>query len=303
VRTGNPLDAIHYAEQAARIAPDSADAWAVLGYAQFAADRLRDAAESWKRSVALRPDASIQQLLARAERESRAESNFSERETGHFVLHYEGQESSEGFRDQLLATLESDYHDLSREFGSEPRSSIQVVLYTNETFFDVTRAPAWTAALNDGKLRIPLHGLNSVTGELARVLRHELAHSFINQITQGRCPHWLNEGIAQMLEPRGLGGRVALLARLFAAQREIPLNNLEGSFFSFSGPVALVAYDESLAAATYIRDRYSMTDLQRVLERIGQGQSAEAALRGVLHCDYGRLEDELRTYLASQAGS
>ena len=121
VRTGNPLDAISYAEKATRIAPDSADAFAVLGYAQFSADRLRDAIESWKKSLALRPDASIQRLLARAEREAHAESSFSEREKGHFVLHYEGGQTSESFRSQLVEALETQYQDLRSQLGMEPR--------------------------------------------------------------------------------------------------------------------------------------------------------------------------------------
>jgi len=65
---------------------------------------------------------------------------------------------------------------------------------------DVTRAPSWSGAINDGKLRIPVSGVQSVTPELARVLKHELTHSFISQMSSNRCPTWLNEGIAQMEE-------------------------------------------------------------------------------------------------------
>ena len=75
-------------------------------------------------------------------------------------------------------------------------------LYTGQAFFDVTQAPSWTGAVNDGKLRIPIEGVGSITPELAHVLKHELAHSFINQISAGRCPQWLHEGIAQALEPK-----------------------------------------------------------------------------------------------------
>jgi hypothetical protein len=264
---------------------------------------MRDAIETWKKSLALRPDATIQQLLARAQRELAAESNYSERETGHFVLHFEGSQSSNAFREQLLATLESQYQDLALTFGSEPRDAIQVVLYTSQAFFDVTRAPAWIGALNDGKLRIPMHGLDSVTPDLARVLRHELTHSFINQMTAGRCPAWLNEGVAQLLEPRSIGARAAQLAHLFKAEREIPLNMLEGGFASFSASEAALAYDESLAAVGYLYGHYGMPDLVRVLQRIGQGESAESSLRSVLHSDYGRLEEGLRTDLDGQFGN
>jgi hypothetical protein len=299
VRTGNAMDAVIYAEQAIQIAPDSPDAYAVLGYAQYSQSHLRDCIQSFKQSLALRPDRSIQQLLAKAERESGAESNYSERETGHFVLRYEGKQSSESFRSQLLASLESDYQNLAHEFGSEPRSSIEVVLYTNQAFFDVTRAPSWTGALNDGKLRIPLQGLDSITPELARVLRHELTHSFVNQLSMGRCPQWLNEGMAQMFEPRSLGSSGVPLAQMYAGGKEMPLSMLEYGFFSFNGAQALVAYDESLAATLYIRDRYGMSDLMRLLALIGKGESTETAMRAVLHSDYAHLEEDLRNALTS----
>ena len=302
VRTGSARAAVSYAERATVIAPDSADAFAVLGYAQFATDHVKAAIQSWKRSLALRPDSSIEQLIARAQRETKAEDNYTEKETGHFVLRYEGRESSAEFRRQILATLESAYEDLAREFGSEPRSSVQVVLYTNQAFFDVTQAPTWTGALNDGKLRIPLEGLDTVTPDLARILKHELAHSFVNQLSMGRCPHWLNEGIAQSLEPRSLGSHGPRLAQLFKLEREIPLNALDGSFLSFSGPEAALAYDESLASVQYIRETYGMSDLVRVLRRLGQGESAEAALRGSIHCDYRQLQAEVASYLDRQFG-
>jgi len=301
VRTGNAPDAVRYAEKAVQFAPDSADALAVLGYAQFASNHVRDAIESWKKSLALRPDASIEALVARAERESSAEKRYSQHETGHFVLHYEGEQTSEAFRSQLVDALESDYRDLSREFEAEPRASIQVILYTNQAFFDVTRAPSWTSALNDGKLRIPIDGLSSVTSDMVRVLRHELTHSFVNQLTLGRCPHWLNEGVAQMMEPRMLGRRLPPLAELFKEQREIPINQLEGGFTSLNTMEAELAYDESLASVDYIRDTYGMDSIVRILQRLGDGESAEAALRTTIHVDYRQLEENVRTYLLRQA--
>jgi len=124
-----------------------------------------------------------------------------------------------------------------------------------------------------------------------------LAHSFINQLTTGRCPQWLNEGLAQMLEPQSLGPRAPRLAELFAAGREAPLNTLEGQFSSFTGLEANLAYDESLATVEYLRNHYGMSDLLRLLERLGQGDSVESALRSTIHSDYRQLEDEVRGYL------
>jgi len=302
LRTGNAAQALPYAQRAIRSAPDSPDAYAMLGYAQFANDRTKDAIASWKRSLELRPDPAVERLLAKAQREQSAESDFTQNETSHFVLHYEGEQTSEALRRQILATLESDYDDLARDLGTPPRDNILVTLYTNTAFFDVTHAPGWAGALNDGKLRIPVSGLTSVTPQLARVLKHELAHSFIASLSSGRCPTWLNEGIAQLLEPKNLAGEGRPLAQLYKAQQDIPLNMLESGFNRFSDVKASIAYAESLAAVSYINDSYGMSDVQRILERLSQGNSTEAALRATIHSDYGQFESDLGRYLADKYG-
>ena len=302
VRTGNATQALAYAQRAVRSDPNSADAYTMLGYAQFVSDRTKEAVLSWKRSLELRPDAKVRELLEKAQREQTVESEFSQGESSHLVLHYEGKQTSDAFRAQVLAALESDYDDLSRDLGNPPRDNILVTLYTEQGFFDVTQAPTWSGAINDGKLRIPVSGLSSVTPELARVLKHELPHSFIQQLSGGRCPHWLHEGIAQLVEPKNLGSAGHQLALLFKAQQNIPLNALEGSFMSFSGPQAYVAYAESLAAVSYINDSYGMSDIQRILERLSQGNSTEAALRATIHSDYGQLESDLARYLTDKYG-
>jgi hypothetical protein len=93
-----------------------------------------------------------------------------------------------------------------------------------------------------------------------------------------------------------------VLSLLFKAQRNIPLNALEGSFLRFSGAEAAVAYAESLAAVSYINDAYGMSDVQRILQRISQGNSAEAAMRATIHSDYGQFESDLAKYLAERYG-
>jgi tetratricopeptide (TPR) repeat protein len=302
MRTGHAAEALPLAQHAASISPESPDAIAMLGFVQFASDHTPDAIRSWKKSLALRPDATVRQYLERAERESSAESDFSQRESTHFNLHFEGKDTSESFRRDLLATLDSEYDDLVRDLGYSPHNNIAVTLYTQQTFFDVTRAPSWSGALNDGKLRIPISGVQSVTPELARVLKHELTHSFVAQMSGARCPTWLNEGIAQMEEGKSSAPYGRQLAGLFGSGNEIPFNVLEGSFMSFSAPEATTAYAESLAATEYIRDAYGMSEVSRILEMLAQGSSVEAALRSTVHVDYRQLRDEMTAKLKGSYG-
>ncbi len=295
-------EAAGQAERATRLAPNSADAFALLGFGYFYLEKTAEAVLAWKRSLELRPNAVVQRYLEQAERDLTAEASFGQQESNHFALRYEGRQTSESFRRQLLATLEMHYSTLVRELDLAPRETISVILYTEEAFTDVTRAPAWTGALNDGKLRIPVEGLDSVTGELSRILKHELVHSFVNQITRNRCPVWLNEGVAMALEPRSSSAQGRQLARLFAAQKHIPLGQLEGSFLRLGQAHASLAYLESLAAVEYIRETYGMSDVVRVLERIGEGSTTEAALRAVVRAGYGRLEEDVAAYLKRTYG-
>jgi hypothetical protein len=167
----------------------------------------------------------------------------------------------------------------------------------------VTHAPSWSSALNDGKIRVPISGVKSMTGELAHVLRHELTHSFIQQITHGRAPHWLHEGIAQLEEGRTTSAFGPGLAALYASGHAVPLNMLESSFVNFTPEEASVAYAESLAAVEYIRNTYGMSDLARLLQRLGDGQPMESALRSTIHEGYAGLEAEVTNYLKKNYGT
>ena len=90
------------------------------------------------------PTPTVEQFLAKAQREQTVESDFAQGESSHFVLHYEGKQTSEALRGQILAALESDYDDLARDLGNPPRDNILVTLYTEQAFFDVTHAPTWS---------------------------------------------------------------------------------------------------------------------------------------------------------------
>ncbi len=301
LQLGRMGEALTYALQATQSNPESADAFALLGYAYYKNDRSREAIAAWKRSLELNPNDNIKDALARVERESRAEAGFRQQESDHFVLRYEGSQAPEGLRNQVLAVLEAQYSVLRNDLGVAPRN-IYVSLYTGAAFFDVTQAPSWTSAMNDGKIRVPVSGMTEVSPELARVLRHELTHSFVRVASHGHVPQWLNEGLAQLEEGRTTAPMGARLASLYVSGNQVPLSQLEGFLTSYSTPEAMVAYAEGLAATEYIRTQYGMNDLARILARLGQGESVETAMRNTIHVGYAQLEAEITTYLKRNYG-
>lgn len=302
IQTGKGEDAVSLAEKSTHLAPGSADGWMLLGCAYYAADHNRDAIEAWKHSLEIRPDPTVQKFLEKAQRDQHAEADFEQRDSGHFSLRYQGHAIPLTLRDSVLQVLEAKYDDLSGQLGISPRN-ITVVLYTEQAFQDVTQSPSWTGAVNDGRIRIPISGLTTVTPDLARILGHELTHSFINQLSHGRCPQWLNEGIAQLMEPRTVAPVGGMLARLFADDHEVPLNLLEGSFMNLESQAASVAYVQSLAVTEYLRDTYGMDDIRRILEKIGEGASTESALQSTVHSGYAKLQQDVGQYLKDRYGT
>jgi hypothetical protein len=143
-----------------------------------------------------------------------------------------------------------------------------------------------------------------MNSELARILKHELTHSFIYQIAGGRCPVWLNEGIAQL--EAGESSRVdengGALAQIYRNSQQIPLQLLESSFQRFSSSEAFLAYTESLAAVQMIRDQYGEYYLSDLLKGFSKGQPASAVLKSVIRADYPELETELGQYLSRRYG-
>jgi tetratricopeptide (TPR) repeat protein len=295
-------EAASQAQRATRVAPNSADAFRLLGTALYEQERVPDAVQAWQRAVKLRPDPDLRYLLAKAQREANVQENFREEESYHFSLRYDGQRTSLGVQRALLSTLERQYQQLIRDLDFAPRENIVVVLYTRTAFFDVTQAPTWAGGLNDGKLRIPIEGVRDMSPELERVLKHELVHSFIRYMAGPECPAWLNEGLAQMLEPRNSEMYAPALAKVFQAGHEAPMKALEGSFGRYSSKQAQIAYMQSLMITDYLRGTVGMSGLQRMLQRIAHGESGEAALRGVNHTTYAQFEDEFGKWLVNKYG-
>jgi tetratricopeptide (TPR) repeat protein len=295
---GKYPDAAYELERATTLRPDSVELLRMLGAARYDADRVADAISAWKHAMEISPDLATERLLHKAQRELQVEERSSRKESRHFTLHYQGKETTPELQQQILASLETAYQDLSSQLGYEPGENIIVILYTQKEFIDITEAPSWAGALNDGKLRIPIGGITAMDPELERNLKHELTHSFVNSLGRGRCPVWLNEGLAQIMEPRSASMYAGQLSPLFLQRKAIPFSILEHSFTRFSNFQAEVAYAESLSAVEYLGSRYGMAEIVRMLQNIASGSETEQALQRSTGLDYSVLQDRIGDYLA-----
>jgi len=283
-------------DHARRIDPDSADAAKLSGWAYYGLNRAADAVTQWKRAMELKPDEETKHALEKAERDAQEEAEYHEGETSHFRLKYNGGAAPE-LAEAVLKTLESEFDEISANLNYVPPEPIGVILYTNQTFMDITRAPGWAGALNDGRIRVPVEGLTSMTPELARVLKHELTHSFVGQKTGGRCPVWLQEGLAQYMEGKRSRVNAGTLSAQFEKHMEISLLSYESSWLTLPKDAASNAYAWSLAVVETIMTENGVDDMGKILERISSGSSTEDAIRAVLREDYSDLMLSTEHYL------
>jgi hypothetical protein len=182
--------------------------------------------------------------------------------------------------------LEDAYDHVCGKLRYRPSGRITAILYTDVEFRYITEAPDWVAARFDGKIRLPVRGIKRSSSRLRSILYHEFTHAVVAEMTDGRCPRWLNEGLAEYMEDSSAAWKI----RKFCSQKVyIPLSRLEGRW---SGQVVGVAYRESLLVVKHIVERYGMREIKRILNLMRDGESSKSALKKVLRLTHQELLDE-----------
>lgn len=290
-------DALRDLNRARKLDPGSATTDILSGWAYYGLDQLSDAIAQWKQSQQISPQPQVATLLAKAERDQKVERGFQRGATSHFILHYEGGATPE-LAQQVLDALDTDFETIEDTLGYTPPEPIAVILYTNRQFHDVTRAPGWADGLYDGRIRVPVQGLTQMTPALAGVLKHELTHSFISQMTENRAPTWLQEGLAQWMEGlRTSGGDARALVELYHRKDFPALAAMEGPWTQLDTRNAVLAYAWALATIEAIISHYQIWGMRRLLSDLVQDNSVASAVRDAFSTNYSDLNRQTAEYL------
>ena len=281
-------------EQAKRIRPGDATVRELLGDVYYRRGRTSLAIREWQRALELTPGPSVVYKLKKALRENDEDIQFTEVERPNFLLRYDGR-VNETIGTKIAAAMDDEYYELSKELSFSPRAPIEVTLYTNREFQDVTHAPSWVSALNDGEIRIPVEGLEEVTPRLRQLLRHELTHSFVNARTLGNCPTWFHEGLAQLRERNQDTRHYQTLVGAQANGTLMPLWSLEGSILGYGKEKALLAYAESRSAVEYLIARRGKDSIPRIIDLLARQQTMNDALKSVVGLDYQQFQTAWET--------
>ena len=291
--------AFQRAQDAIALNPKLAQGDALLGEIYYSRQQLKEAKAAWERALARDPSLhEIQARLAQVSEELPVESKFERLSQAYFDLRYEEQlRRPVGFdiRDALLSARRR----VGGDFAYWPKYKLIVLIYSAEQFRALRQeTPEWVAGQFDGKIRVPLPGAQMNSAMVTQILFHEYTHALIHDLAKGRCPSWLNEGLAEYEGRSQLRGAVPRLAKAAQESRLVPWLELS-DHISTALPAEDVglAYEQSYSAVAYLVERFSFWRIRRVLKALGDGQPWDAALAAELRTKAPRLESQWRQWL------
>jgi len=295
---GDARGARDRATQALRVDDRNPRSRALLGDALLALGDRYGAEEAYRVSLRLRPDPLVERKLKQIQvplvpvaPPSPLAPNLlaTAPSEGAFRLRYDGG-ANESLGASTLRTLATAYAEYASKLGFRPDQAIDVTLQAGKSVQD-PRAPAWAAGWSaDGAIQVPAQGLEKADAMFVRVLRHELAHSFVTWRTGNNCPTWLQEGIAQWLEGGDPARNDIGLAPLARAGQLPALVSLEGPFHALPEAQAQVAYAASLSAVAHVLHKRGEGGVVRLISALGDKLPSEEALPVALALSYPEFQ-------------
>lgn len=210
------------------------------------------------------------------------------------------------YEGRVVATLEEAYEFTRGILGEARESPVDVILYTREEFRThqgASMARVVAGLYSDGAMRI--NDAAELTQQTKATLVHEYVHSAVDDFCGGRnsLPTWLNEGLAEYVEWRYLGGDgppVTMGNELRAAARSGRLPSLsgmaQGMLIQTADPA--LAYATSAVAVRELMHRGGAPRLLALIREVGQGVPFEGALQSNYDMDVAKLEEEVKSTLS-----
>ena len=274
---GQEQNAIALLKQALQIEPRLTGAAAILGELLYRQGDLDLAINMYERALPSAPPSVSEGMRERLEawrQEASLPQNHDAIKDDRFTIGFDGP-MQQKLAARATSVLDAAFWRIGKTLGAYPSAPINIVLYSERQFHDITGAPEWADGGFDGQIRIPVRGAAQNLAEFDRVLTHELTHAMLKSVAPRNLPAWLNEGLAMYCEGHDSARSERLLAR---ARLFVPLAALHTSFTRLNAVQAMIAYEESAFAARALVDRIGPSGLGELLQDLGAGQTMEQAI-------------------------
>ena len=253
----------------------------IIGKGHYFREEMSKAIESFQTALSIHDDPAIRASLKKALAEAKTADGFESQRLAHFIVRYEGRSMEDTGR-MVIDTMDRSYSTLVSLFGFEPSERVVVILYSRRDYRDMG-GPHWSAGLFDGKIRVPVRGLERLDQNIKTTLHHELTHAFIHAKAGKSAPRWLHEGLAEYVEGTRTEHNGNLLAQVINS----------GQSFSQCLPTARcdvrLFYPAAASMVDYMIQKRGMGGIRDLLSALGEGDDIDASLNRVTGYDTNGL--------------
>ena len=183
---------------------------------------------------------------------------------------------------------------VSERLGAANAQPLRLQLLSPRAFRNRSSSPWATAMFSDGKILLPA-GASAFSDrdEFERTIAHEYVHAVVAELSGYRCPAWLDEGLAQLLEGGDRPDLERTLEHWLQQHAPVPLSTLDKGFLSLPEAEAKVAYAESYYAARLLIAEHGFRGVREYIEALGSPQPQE--FRNKFGVSLEQLEDRIKT--------
>lgn len=267
-------------------------AWELLGDIDYYEQKLAEAEKHYQEAFRLRPRKELKEKILKVQKQKGVESGLATYQAEHFLIKYGGEEKGlEGF--ELRESLRNAYRQVGQELGYFFKHKVVVLLYDEKEFRELSGAPHWSGGLYDGKIRVPAYQKGFTQKEIEKIMRHEVTHAFIVEMSRGQCPPWLNEGLAVFEEAKIEPPDPQVFQAAIRSNTLIPLPTLFEQKRLPEGMDPLEArlfYDESYQLVSYLVKRHGMFYIKKMLGLFAEGKDSFEAIQETLKISPLELE-------------
>ena len=272
----------------------SAEMHHIVGKAHYYQQEVDRAVEFFEKALDFGGNPKIRASLNKALSEARAGGGNKTQRLAHFIVSYDGA-AMESTGRMVIDTMDRSYASLKSQLGFEPRERVVVILYTRRDYKEMG-GPDWSAGLFDGKIRVPVRGLQRLDEKIKTTLHHELAHAFIHARAGKNAPRWIHEGIAEYVEGVRTQDNGELLGRVLR----------EGQSFETCLPTARcdprMFYPAASSMIDYVIQQRGMGGIRDILTLLGEGEDVDSTLDRIVGRDVRGLIRDWEHFIKRRYG-
>jgi tetratricopeptide (TPR) repeat protein len=269
----------------------------VLGDIAYYKQDLDNAKQHWLTAGEIEPSERIAKKMSKLDGEIPIDTKLKEYPSEYFIVKYaKNDEFYSGYKIREL--LRKAYRIVGNDFNYYPKHKIVVLLYGPEDMDVVLSKHHWAGAVYDGKIRLPQENAD-VTDENLRVLiAHEYTHAIVHDLSGGKAPTWLNEGLAEWQENKVQKIDCSTLKPMLTFGSEFDYRKeFTKSIADLSYEDARLFYVLSFTLTKYMIERYRIFKVKEILAYMKEGATIDEALNKGLIIAPEKLNRNWNDYL------